>query len=222
MNTSHTDLVLHLTTSYSWDILSDNHIPAALTSDLVSELYHQPMRVQADAVRDALSEGQLASKILACDMLYNTGLDHDTALVVGGWYGTLSKLLLSKKQNLHITSLDIDPTVAPIADAYIRDPNRFTAVTVDMYDFQLYGDYGVVINTSCEHIPDLPMWLSMLQRGQTILLQSNNLFDCEGHVNCCNSIFDLVEQAHKHVDIISCNILYCAAYQRYTLLGQIK
>jgi hypothetical protein len=155
-------------------------------------------------------------------MLVNTGLDHDTAIITGGWYGTLAKLLLYKKPSLHVTSLDIDPGVRDIAHDYVGNSNHFSAVTGDMYTFPLYGDYGVVINTSTEHISDLQLWLEELVSGQTVLLQSNNAFDYPDHINCCNSIFDLIEQSRHSVDIISCNTLYCSAYQRYTLLGQIK
>lgn len=215
-------LTLHLTESYSSDILSNHKIPGSITTDLIRELYRTPLRTPSDSIRDALSDGQLASKIVACDMLYNTGLDSGDVLIVGGWYGALAKLLIAKRPTMRVTSLDIDPTVRPIAIDYVGTPNQFSAITGDMYNFQLYGDYGVVINTSCEHIDDLPRWLAELNGGQTVLLQSNNMFDHPDHINCCNSIFDLVEQAHEYVDIISCNVLYCPTYQRYTLLGQIK
>ena len=52
----------------------------------------------------------------------------------------------------------------------------------------------LVINTSCEHIADLPAWLSLLPRGTQVLLQSNDYFSEPTHINCVPTLEAFSEQ----------------------------
>lgn len=47
-----------------------------------------------------------------------------------------------------------------------------SSVTDDMYTYKYTED--IVINTSCEHIPDVDKWLSLVPAGTMVVLQSNN------------------------------------------------
>ncbi len=111
--------------------------------------------------------------------------------IVGGWYGVLPALLFADDRLSigRIESIDIDPAVAVVARS-LNEPQvadgRFAARTADMYALDYAAASGgpdLVINTSCEHIADLPGWLALIPRGTRVLLQSNDYFAESQHVN---------------------------------------
>ena len=51
-----------------------------------------------------------------------------------------------------------------------------------------------MINTSCEHVPDLHRWYARLPDGQPVVLQSNDYFACSEHVNCVSNLAEFARQ----------------------------
>ena len=47
---------------------------------------------------------------------------------------------------------------------------------------------NTIINTSCEHIENFSEWYSKIPTGKLVILQSNDYFEVEEHVNCSKSI----------------------------------
>ena len=41
-----------------------------------------------------------------------------------------------------------------------------------------------IINTSCEHIHDFELWYNKIPKGKLIILQGNDYFELNEHVNC--------------------------------------
>jgi len=123
--------------------------------------------------------------------------------VLGAWYGMLGALLLDD-QRLSISevvSLDIDPGCAPVALTLNHRhvaTGRFRALTADMMmvDFAAQSPApGLVINTSCEHLDDVPGWLATLPKGLPVVLQSNDYFREPDHRSCVSSLDAFTEQA---------------------------
>lgn len=187
-------------------------------------LYDKPYYgVTDDEIRDALSKGQLCSKLwlaeaYRCCVAGNKTVD---ALIVGGWIGTLSYILLQQNDNLLITSLDINPFCARSAAQINHGFSKsFAAITHDMYEYDRYEDFQVVINTSCEHIPDVRAWLDKLAKGTIVILQSNDYFVDEDHINCVSSI-----EEFKDKTLLS-EVLYAdsrnfGVYTRFMIIGKI-
>jgi len=75
-----------------------------------------------------------------------------------------------------------------------------------------------VINTSCEHIEDLPKWLSLLPTGCRVMLQSNNYTSEPTHVNCVESVDELTQQANLS-DLSYAGALELPKYTRFMLIG---
>lgn len=175
-----------------------SYADARVVSDIVNASYAHPS-FKLEELRDCLSLGQLSSKVWLADcirqMSFIKNLKTDNILVVGGWVGSLSRILFGINPNYTITSIDIDPRVKPIAET-VNDGYRFNfrAETANMYNITDYSDIDLIINTSCEHIQNLEMWLALIPKDKIVILQSND-FDCiPEHINCVYSIDEFVNK----------------------------
>lgn len=212
----------------------DAHSPIdiSILADIADASYTEP-KIKLEAVRDAMSKGQLNSKLWLVHHLMETfdsghSYLYVNVLIVGGWIGLLSKLLFnhrhSKSRISHITSLDIDPACETFANILHRKENRdprnkrFTATTGDMYEFDYSANrFDMIINTSCEHIPNVQDWLDKIPDGKIVALQSNN-FRIPEHINCVDSI-DEFKSKVKLKEIIFSGELKFDMYTRYMIIG---
>jgi hypothetical protein len=178
---------------------------------------------------NAFNPKQVASKLWLIDALFeHAGGRHDEIVVVGGWYGALSVMLLNDPRFLlgRVTSLDIDPACAPVASLLNRRfaaEGRFRAVTQDMHDVTtdvLRPARGsLIINTSCEHIPDVGKWLSILPKGQLVALQSNNYRVVPEHISCVDSAEELARMAGLS-EVHFTGALPMKRYTRFMVIGR--
>jgi hypothetical protein len=103
-----------------------------------------------------------------------------------------------------IRSFDIDPTVWTIAETFnkpLLDGWKFKAQTKDIMDIdytrnvyttiksngeteELKDVPDTIVNTSCEHISNFAEWYDKIPAGKLVILQSNNYFEVDDHVNC--------------------------------------
>ena len=171
-------------------------------------------------------KGQINSKVWLAKELYSiipkTKLND--IVIYGGWNGVLASILFNSRLPLNsITSVDIDPVCKDIACTVNRRyeiEKKFNAVTADMCKYTQPAD--VVINTSCEHITQeqYEQWLNNQPDDALIVLQSNNYFELEEHINCATDLEDF-----KHVSDI--NVLWAGEfetpkYTRYMIIGKKK
>ena len=176
----------------------------------------------------AFNHKQIASKQWARDMLAtHTDCTFDSVWLMGGWLGVLPAMLFDDARFTigRITSYDIDPTVGEVAcllNRSIAGEDRFFASTADMYDLDYTGKDvpDLVINTSCEHIADLPAWLALLPGGCRVMLQSNNYFAEPTHINCVNSVDEFSRQAGLS-ELNYAGSLKLPKYTRYMLIGRV-
>ncbi|WP_425359490.1 class I SAM-dependent methyltransferase [Borborobacter arsenicus] len=176
-------------------------------------------------ISTAFNHKQVACKMWARDRL----LDHCGARlgrvwIVGGWYGVLAAMLFddARFDIAAIDSIDIDAGVAPVART-LNAPagNRFTAMTADMYGLDYAGARpDLVINTSCEHIADLPGWLALIPKGTRVLLQSNDYFSEPTHINCVASAAAFEEMAGL-TEVRFSGALPLKNYMRFMLIGTV-
>jgi hypothetical protein len=174
---------------------------------------------------DALSKGQLSSKVWALRKLHSYMDRKDAKIAVcGGWYGTLPAMAFASESYFSLrpifNSIDLDPNCEEVANrlnhlAVAR--GQFTASTSNMYDHD-YAPYHAVINTSCEHIEDISRWLDLLPERTLVLMQNNNYFEHMEHVNCVSSLDEFIDKAPlKTVEYAGEMIL--PLYTRYMLIG---
>ena len=116
--------------------------------------------------------------------------------ILGGWFGVLAAVLLHDPRFSigSVSSVDIDPRCAPIAlsvnATHVR-AGRFAAAPPTCSTSTTAGARGrggdradLVINTSCEHLAEFGRWYERVPPGQRLVLQSNDYFACDQHVNC--------------------------------------
>lgn len=193
-------------------------------------------------LNDAFAKGQIESKFWLVDELIKLNLHLGTVFVLGGWYGILPAIMFESDDMFFnkIRSFDIDESCAVIAETMNRDPYvlegwQFKATTADMYEL----DYDVtnyvtkringtevalqdcpdtIINTSCEHLKKFSYWWNKIPSGKLVVLQSNNFFDDEEHVNCVNDLDEFKKQTQLN-QILFEGSLDLEKYTRFMLIG---
>ena len=154
---------------------------------------------------DCFSRGQLQSKKWLVDTLKELDVDLGTVFICAGWYATIVPMLSEADIKFDkIRSFDIDDSVWKIAETFnqhLKDGWRFKAQTKDIMDINYIVDNyttvkgngdveeckdspDTIVNTSCEHIADFDEWFAKIPDGKLVVLQSNNYFSVEEHVNC--------------------------------------
>lgn len=206
---------------------------AALTdSTLVSAIAETVARHPSAPLANALNHKQVASKSWLVRELSGAGgtpLQH--VLVVGGWLGVLSAMLLDRvpDQVLRVTTLDIDPRCRPVAETLnsrALSDGRFRAVTADMTAApltELAGSWppiDLVINTSFEHLPDPRRWLERLPRGMRVVIQSNDYVREPDHVSCVPDLAAFKAQTQLS-EIEREGSLRLKNYTRFMLIGRV-
>ena len=193
---------------------------------------------------DALSWGQLQSKLWLIEELVKLDRDLGTVMVLGGWYGTLAALIFQdgRLRFDKIRSIDLDPACAAIADTLNRDPYvkdgwRFKASTDDMlkleYDANcsytthradgspvaLLEEPTTLINTSCDHIAPFEDWWSLIPAGKLVVLQNNNFLGAdEDHVNTVETMDAFAAQSPMR-EVLFEGTLRLPEYTRFMRIG---
>jgi len=206
------------------------HSGSAFQTDVLATI----SRHRADDLGAALNKNQMASKMwLRESLLEAGGPAYANVTILGGWFGVLAAVLLHDPRFSigRVTSVDIDPRCEAIARSvnatHVRT-GRFGARTADMLDL----DYGppiesvadprtadLVINTSCEHLVDFRRWWSRIPAGQQLVLQSNDYFACEQHVNCVPDLAAFRGQAPMS-QLIFAGERRMKRYTRFMLIGR--
>ena len=200
-----------------------DYVDAEVLTDITTSAYVYPS-FDLTALRDALSTGQIGSKIWLVDALKSLIDSNDIILVVGGWIGSLPRLIFKNSDVRFIMSLDIDKLSNDMAmQVNHKFKDRFSAVTRDMYDVTPaeYAEFDVVINTSCEHITDVSVWASLLKPGTLLVAQSNDFFDCDQHVNCVRSADELESQLCLSEVLYKGELQFPGVYNRFMVIGRV-
>jgi hypothetical protein len=189
---------------------------------------------------DCFSRGQLESKLWLVKELQKTKVDLGTVFLCAGWYATLATMLFESSITVDkIRSFDIDDTCRAIAETFnkpwVKDNWKFKSSTKDImdinYEFESYeviradgttcpldDTPDTIINTSCEHIENFEEWYAMIPSGKLVILQSNNFFEVEEHINCATDLDDFSKMASmEHVYFEG--ELELEKYTRYMKIG---
>lgn len=195
---------------------------AEMLCDVIDATYQFP-DYDITQFRDALSTGQIGSKLwLASELFRQFPEISQSILVVGGWIGTLSLILFKFKRDLYITSLDIDARMQRIsATVNRRNKDRFVGHFGNMLNLvpNDYLEFDTVINTSCEHIEDVRTWSDNIPCGKIVVAQSNDFFDCPQHVNCVNSVEELKDQLNLTEVLYKGSKVLPGTYTRFMVIG---
>ena len=110
--------------------------------------------------------------------LNRLGLDSfDTVYVLGSWYGSMGPYLLDKKIKFDTAYLiDIDSKNTEWVQGMTKQlgiNDRVIAVTQDCNDTDFKGNRILVINTSCNDVPNAG-WFKHVPRGAVVALEGRD------------------------------------------------
>ncbi|RMD63528.1 MAG: class I SAM-dependent methyltransferase [Alphaproteobacteria bacterium] len=186
----------------------------------------------------AFNKNQIASKQWLLDRVHAVlGGRFGTVVVLGGWHGVLAAMLLADRRFSlgRVISVDLDPRCVPVAEQIncrALAERRFAALCADACALD-YGALelrpaaasgpgappGLVINTSCEHMPESEAWYDRVPRGVFQVYQSNDYFDCPEHVNCVPDLEAFKKQIPM-TRILYEGVLPRRRYRRFMLIGR--
>jgi hypothetical protein len=227
-------LIIEDNTWKLWPLLDscvDSQFTAAFKSFFINE---------TEIWDDCFSRGQLKSKLWIIKELTKLNLDLGTVFLCAGWYATLATMLFESDIAVDkVRSFDIDPTVGKIAKVFnkpwLMDDWKFQTSTQDIHSID-YNNYtfsvsrsngtqleitesaDTIINTSCEHISNFTEWYAKIPDGKLVILQSNDFFEVDEHVNCSIDIDDFSRQTPLK-SVLYSNSLQLEKYTRYMRIG---
>ena len=190
---------------------------------------------------DCFARGQLESKLWLVRELQQCDIPLGTVFICAGWYATIATMLFESDIEVDkIRSFDMDTTCASIAEVFnkpwVVDAWKFKASYKDIHDIDFTGKtpYSVyksngeeqllldspdtIINTSCEHIENFEEWYAKIPDGKLVILQSNNFYDVEEHVNCVADVDEFINTAPMSTVLYS-GELALPKYNRFMIIG---
>ena len=229
-------LVLEGNTWKLWPIL-DRYVNTQFTAAFKSFFVNN-----IEIWNDCFSRGQLQSKLWLVHELKKCNVDLGTVFLCAGWYATLATMLFESDIKVDkVRSFDIDPSCVDIAEVFNKpwfvDQWRFKSITQDIMDID-YNEHtwqywsnannrmsrpitdtpDTIINTSCEHISDFAEWYAKIPDGKLVVLQSNNYYKVEEHVNCVKDIKEFSNNAPMS-NTLYAGELKLPKYKRFMLIG---
>ena len=143
-------------------------------------------RIEIEA--DAFADGQIGSKLWLCEELERLAPRVSlpaTLWILGGWYGLLSFLLMSRGalRLANVRSFDVDEEATRVANLLNKNWEiegwRFRAFTKDANELEYEpSSFGpaphIVVNTSSEHFGSLDWWRK-IPPGKMVAIQSTDM-----------------------------------------------
>ena len=149
--------------------------------------------------------------------------------IYGGWFGyPLIDMLVDTFSNIsRITNIDIDSKALDLCRKFTFEKNLsdivfFKESDVCKWRHHKDKDVRLVINTSSEHMPNLPELIKNKTYDKKCIfaLQSNNMFHVvDQHTNCSNSLNEFVEKTALTKIFVTDTYKMQNGYERYTVIG---
>ena len=175
----------------------------------------------------SISPDQIKCKTWLVQELLNIPFKRPVVQLYGGWFGfPLIDFLEEHFELSKVENIDLDPLAIFTfkmyrkhkklsRSKYIKNNNSIISNTI------LDKEADLVINTSCEHMPDLPILIKNKKYKKTcvFVLQSNNMDYLEEHTNCCTSEDHLIEKSRLSHILYKGKKLMENGFERYMVIG---
>jgi hypothetical protein len=189
------------------------HIPHFMQSLYAPENLDSTTLVE---VRDAFRINQMQGKAWLLNNIKHVNRSTNV-LVVGSWLGFISYCLF-KEGFRYITETDPDSRLENLAK-HVNIPNtNFVHLSKDVNELDL-SNYGLIINTSCEHIDD-DSWFDNVKPGTILALQSTN-FKCEDHINTVETLEEMKSKYPLKYSYAE-ELVFNKIFSRYMVVGVKK
>lgn len=184
-------------------------------------------------ILQSISSDQLNCKSWLIEELSILPYNYKNVQLYGGWYGwPLIDLLLKSLDTEYILNIDKDKEAINICYQFkklkgfdkntIQCKNEDVSVPRERAKWKQHdGTFDLVINTSSEHMADLPILINNKTYNPNCVfaLQSNNMFHLEEHINCVNSKKELEEKSGLNKILYSGKKVLSNGYERYMVIG---
>lgn len=200
----------------------------------------------SSAMQDAMSRSQLRSKIWLVEELAKIQPHFNHVAVMAGWFGQLCAIYDKKLTYKKIRIIELDKIACELSDYSFNLSNlenyKIKSVHADITNLTLHKNgyewpvenfkegttYNekflpdLVINTSSEHMTE--EWYNQIRfkemdSNPIVAIQSNNMFDGEGHINCVHSI-DHMKKKFPMKEVLFEGELQLKGYKRVMLIGR--
>jgi hypothetical protein len=182
---------------------------------------------ERSAIVESVDDVQVRSKLWLIDELTRLrDLAGAELLVLGAWYGILPFLmnLRLERPPAKMLCVDINPHPGEVGAEVFGSmyPNiHYQCADAMDYDYEPWSrnPAALVMNTICEHLPDLPGWWHLLPPGQLVVMQSNNYRLCCDHVNCVDGVEDMKAQTPMS-EVLYEGVLPLSLFDRFMVIGR--
>jgi hypothetical protein len=179
-----------------------------------------------NSFEDSLSEGQYTSKLWLIDELKKIKISQPSHIeIIGGWFGyPLIEMLETIIEIKQIDFYELDETCKKVLAQYIShfNPKFKIAMFDDYFERNEVRRRQLIINTSSEHMEDIvkmKKYYKNYPEYPILVVQSNNYFKLEEHINCVNDEEELVRKnSIKNIFYVGKNKL--PLYNRFMVIGR--
>ena len=198
---------------------------------------------------DALSRSQIKSKVWLVDELSKINSHYENIVLLAGWYGQLIELFGDNKDKIKFKKFrnieldrdacyesDYNFNLRRLQDYKVKsvhaDINNLTLHSTgyewEVENFKTNEKFtekflpDLIINTSAEHMTT--EWFNQIrfkpwEKKPIVVIQSNNFFDIEEHINCVHSI-NHMKIMFRMEEILFEGELQLKGYKRFMLIGR--
>ena len=202
---------------------------------------------QIHRLAESLSKNQLRSKENLFLGAWEAGIkpktydyenDQISIEIIGGWFGypllQWVEDYFGTENIKEVKFFEIDPFCMKVLNKYQELYNpRYEIKKYEMswFDFKEQRRAHVIINTSCEHMPDMVSQKQYITDPErtTLFLTSNDKDDEPDHINCVNSLQELADKNDVKMlwgDSIKCEVPLSQytfeKYYRHQVIGRWK
>jgi hypothetical protein len=197
-------------------------------------------------IHDAMSRSQVRSKIWLVEELTKIKTNYDNVAVMAGWFGQIKSIYDRKLTYAKMRIIEIDKLACETSDYIFNLSNlenyKIKSIHSDITQLNLHKNGyewdvenfkegskytekflpDLIINTSAEHMAEdwyHQIRFKELESNPIVAIQSNNMFDGEGHVNCVHSI-DHMKKKFPMKEILFEGELQLKGYKRVMLIGR--
>lgn len=189
-----------------------------LFKNIMAEARHNP------DLLDSYSPNQFKSKENLISYINILPLENPEIVILGCWFGSILVPALTKEAN-HIYCIDIDNRVTSIGKRRLFTMyNNISWSSRDVWDEKICSwieKANLIINTSCEHMPNMSELPPLYKSNAYFAFQSNNMYDIPTHTNCVDSIEEFYSQLPRNATIMAEDEIEDDRGTRYTLIGKL-
>jgi len=216
------------------------------TDKIFRSIFDYKKKVNDTHIYDAFSRSQIKSKVWLIEELARINDHYDNVVVLAGWYGQLKSIYEQRLTYRKLRNVELDKAACNASDYIFNIANlenhKVKAVHANINELTLHKNgyewtvenfkegtsYSekflpdLIVNTSAEHMSE--EWFhqirfKQLKSNPIVVIQSNNMFDGDGHINCVHSI-DHMKKKFPMKEILYEGELQLKGYKRVMLIGR--